>query len=157
MDLSQAFDLLQKKGLGKASMKGPFYHDLNKTLYHVAEAHIHEDWLVVGKFISLAEEELVSLANQIVEDHGSSSALNHMDAKPENQRDEVKQQTIMWNCDILQYIMLHQAVKHGDVGLMEDSLPHLLLQFVGGKKSNYATEVLELLQSLQCEWSLLVK
>ena len=161
--LSQAFDLLQKKGLGKMSTKGPFYHDLNETLYHVAEAHIREDWLLVGKVNSLEDlrkktpKELVWLANQIVEDHGSSSALNCMDAKPENQRDEVKWQTIMWNRDVLQYIVLHQATKHGDVGLMEDSLPHLLLRFIGGKNSNYATEVLELLQSLQREWSPLVK
>jgi hypothetical protein len=80
-----------------------------------------------------------------------------MDIKPENQRDEVKRQTIMWNRDILQYIVLHQATKHGDVGLMEDSLPPLLLRFIGGKNSNYATEVLELLQSLQREWSPPVK
>ena len=145
------------------STKGPFYHDLNKTLYHVAEAHICEDWQVVGNVNSLkyfhrkTPEELVSLANQIVENHGSSSGLNHMDVKPENQRDEVKWQTIMWNCNILQYIVLHQAIKHGDIGLMEDSLPHLLLQFISGKNSNYAAEVLKLLQSLQHEWSPPVK
>lgn len=95
-------------------------------------------------------EELVALADQIVEDCASSSALEHIDARPENQQDEVHHQTIMWNHNILQYIVLDQAVKHSDVGLMEDSLPHLLFRFIGGGggNSNYTIEVLELLQSL---------
>ena len=161
--LSQAFDLLNKKGLGKTSTKGPFYHDLNEVLYHVAEAHIREDWLLVGKVESLQDlrsktpEELISLANQLVEEHASSLALNHMDSRPENQQDQVKHQTIMWNCDILQYIVLDQAIKHGDVSLMEDLLPHLLFRFIGGKNSNYATKVLELLQALNREWTMEVK
>ena len=71
-------------------------------------------------------KELVTLAGQIVEECASSSALECMDAMPENQCDEVTHQTIMWNHNILQYIILDQAVKHGNVGLMEDSLPHLL-------------------------------
>ncbi|KAM6496624.1 hypothetical protein JOM56_007097 [Amanita muscaria] len=157
--LSQAFDLLNKKGLGKTSTKGPFYHDLNEALYHVAEAHIREDWLLVGDVTSLEElrdrtsNELVALADQLVEEHASSSALNCMDVKPDNQQDQERRQTIMWNRDILQYIVLDQAIKHGDVGLMEDSLPHLLFRFIGGKNSNYATEVLELLQALNREWT----
>jgi hypothetical protein len=156
--LSQAFDLLAKKGLGSVSTKGPFYHDLNETLYTVAAAHLREDWLLVSNAKSLEDlrkksaEELVALADRIVEDRASSSALERIDARPENQQDEVHRQTIMWNRDILQYIVLDQAVKHGDVGLMEHSLPHLLFRFIGGKNSNYTIEVLELLQSLHREW-----
>ena len=63
----------------------------------------------------------------------------------------------MWNHDILQYIVLDQAIKHGDVGLMEDMLPQLLFWFMGGRNSNYATEVLELLQGLHREWPAEVK
>lgn len=48
--------------------------------------------------------------------------------------------------------MLDKAVKYGDVGLMEACLPQLLLRFIGGKNSNYAIEVLELLQCLEREW-----
>lgn len=50
------------------------------------------------------------------------------------------------------YIVLVKAVKYGDVGLMEACLPQLLLRFIGGKNSNYAIEVLELLQCLEREW-----
>jgi hypothetical protein len=63
----------------------------------------------------------------------------------------------MWNRDILQYIVLDHAIKYGDVGVMEDLLPHLLFRFIGGKNSNYATEVLELLQALNHEWTAEVK
>jgi hypothetical protein len=32
-------------------------------------------------------------------------------------------------------------------------LPHLLFRFIGGRNSNYATEILELLQGLHREWT----
>jgi hypothetical protein len=32
--------------------KGPFYHDLNETLYTVMATHIQEDWLLVGGAVS---------------------------------------------------------------------------------------------------------
>lgn len=85
-------------------------------------------------------------------DHASSLEMEKMKARPKDKRDPIKQQTIMWNRDILQYIVLDHAIKHGDVGLMEDMLPHLLFRFLGGRNSNYAQEVLELLQSLHREW-----
>ena len=59
--------------------------------------------------------------------------------------------------DILQYIVLDKAIKYGDVGLMEACLPQLLLRFIGGKNSNYANEVLELLQCLEREWPAEIK
>ena len=82
--LSHAIDILEKKGLGSVQTKGPFYHDLNETLYTVAEAHIREDWLLVGGEQILAEfrdktpEDLLTIAAQIVDEHGSSAALEHM-------------------------------------------------------------------------------
>lgn len=54
--LSQAFYLLAKKGLGSVSTKGPFYHDLNETLYTVAAAHLCEDWLLVSNAKSLEDK-----------------------------------------------------------------------------------------------------
>lgn len=156
--LSQAFELLNKKGLGTTATQGPFYHDLNELLYHVAEAHLREDWLVVSGAKSLEElrvkspEELVSLANRIVDERASSEAIIRLEARPKPEQDEIFQQTIMFNRNILQYIVLDQAIKQGDIGLMEDSLPDLLCRFVGGRNSNYSIEVLELLQGLHREW-----
>lgn len=154
--LSQAFELLERKGL--FSVKGPFHHNLNEALHHVAEAHIREDWLLVSVVDSLAElrdkgpNELVALAARIVKERASSEALDRRDMKPVNQHDEVNRQTVMWNMDVLQYIVVYRAIKHGQVGLMEDILPHLLFRFVGNKNSKYSIEVLELLQSLHREW-----
>ena len=67
--------------------------------------------------------------------------------KAKNKQDQQKCQTIMWNCDIMQHIVLDQAIKHSDVGLMEDMLLQLLFQFMGGRNSNYATEVVELFKA----------
>jgi hypothetical protein len=156
--LRQAFELLERKGLAKAQTKGPFYHDLNEALHIVAEAHIREDWLQVSGAESLSKlrektpEQLRTLAEEIFRDHASSEAMDDMDRKPEEHRDEQKRQVIQWNRDILQYIVLDRAVRYGDVGLMEDMLPHLLFRFMGGGNSKYAIEIMELLQGLHREW-----
>lgn len=156
--LKQAFELLERKGLAKVLTKGPFHHNLDEALYHVAEAHIREDWLVVSGTNNLSElrsrspEELRKLAEKLVQRHASSQALDDIDAKPIEKRDQQKRQVIQWNRDILQYIVLDQAIRHGDVGLMEDMLPHLLFRFIGGRNNKYAVEVLELLQGLHREW-----
>ena len=80
-----------------------------------------------------------------------------MDKKVKNKQDQQKHQTIMWNCDVLQNIVLDQAIKHGDVGLMENMLLQLLFWFMRGRNTNYATEVLELLQGQHREWPAEVK
>ena len=58
----------------------------------------------------------------------------------------------MWNRDVLRYLELHEAMKKGDIGCMEDMLPYLLFQFIGGRNSKYAIEILELLQAHHLEW-----
>lgn len=58
----------------------------------------------------------------------------------------------MYTRDALHYIVLDNAIKSGDVGLMETFLPYLLYRFVGGGNPKYANEVLELLQGLHQEW-----
>ncbi|KAK7036826.1 hypothetical protein R3P38DRAFT_3480578 [Favolaschia claudopus] len=56
----------------------------------------------------------------------------------------------MFLCDVLPYILLRTAIKHGDVGLMEDLISEMLYRFVGGNNSKY--QMLELLQGLNREW-----
>ncbi|KAK7014537.1 hypothetical protein R3P38DRAFT_2544699, partial [Favolaschia claudopus] len=60
------------------------------------------------------------------------------------------EQSIMFLCDVLPYILLRTAIKHGDVGLMEDLISEMLYRFVGGNNSKY--QMLELLQGLNREW-----
>ncbi|KAF8812627.1 hypothetical protein BYT27DRAFT_7220796 [Phlegmacium glaucopus] len=129
--LRQGFLLLEKKGLTKVQTKGPFHHDLKETLYHIAEAHLREDWLIVAGVEKLEElrdrtqDQLCKLAKRIVEQRASSQALNNLDAKPKIQHDEQ-----LWQLVI-------------DVGLMEAMLPHLLFRFIGGGNGNYAGEILD--------------
>ncbi|CDO69446.1 hypothetical protein BN946_scf184817.g6 [Trametes cinnabarina] len=58
----------------------------------------------------------------------------------------------MWNRNVLYYLALDNAMRGGDIGLMEDLLPHLLFRFAGGGNHKYAVEILELLQGLHREW-----
>ena len=130
--LSQAFNLLGRKGLTTISTRGPFHHHLEEILYHVAEAHIWLDWLVVAGISDLSElrgcsaEGLIQLAERVVNEHASSEAMEAIDAQPEDEQDKVKRQTILWTRDVLHYIVLDNAIKHGNVGIMEDMLPTLL-------------------------------
>ncbi|PPR03061.1 hypothetical protein CVT26_004559 [Gymnopilus dilepis] len=157
--LKQAFELLEKKGLSRILTQGPYHNDLNEVLHHIAEAHIIQDWLAVSGVEKLTDlhqktpEELLALAEKIFLTRASSEALTELEALPEPNQDESLHQIVMWNRDVLHYIILERAIRLGDVGLMEDLLPYLFLRFLGGKNSKYATEVLELLQGLHREWS----
>ena len=154
--LRQAFLLLNRKGLAKVQTQGPFYHDLDEALYHVAEAHILESWLAVAKVDKLSDlrkqtpDQLKSLAEKLVRTRASSEALDRLDRM--THKDEPFRQVVMWNRDILQYIALDQAISHGDIGIMEAMLPALYLRFVGGGNGKYANEVMELMQGLYREW-----
>ncbi|KAK7043415.1 hypothetical protein R3P38DRAFT_3440329 [Favolaschia claudopus] len=154
--LSAAFNVLGRKGLDKTKTQGPFFHDLNETLHIIAEAQFRELWLLVGRVSSLADlrqktpADLYKLAQIIVSEHASSNALASNRAK--KRVDELKEQSIMFLRDILPYVMLRAAIKHGDVGLMEDFIPEMLYRFVGGSNSKYQIEMLELLQGLNKEW-----
>ena len=66
--ISQEIDLLNKKGLRNAWIKGPFHHDLEELLYEMAEAHMQEAWLIIGNVDSLAQlfqfNQFISHASQ---------------------------------------------------------------------------------------------
>jgi hypothetical protein len=67
-------------------------------------------------------------------------------------RDELLHQSIQMAHDLLEYVSLDQALTSGDIGHLQDMLPHLLFHFAGGGSKNYTTEILELLQGLEHEW-----
>ncbi|KAJ7830454.1 hypothetical protein B0H14DRAFT_2515846 [Mycena olivaceomarginata] len=154
--LLAAFDLLGRKGLHSSKTEGPFFHDLNETLHIIADAQIRELWLQVSGTTKLDElrkrspTELQKIAEKIVAEHASSGALVALQRKAH--RDEIKEQSSMFLRDVLPYIIFRAAIKHGDVGVMEDMIPQLLFRFIGGKNSKYAIEMLELLQGLHRDW-----
>ncbi|KAJ2921425.1 hypothetical protein H1R20_g15670, partial [Candolleomyces eurysporus] len=154
--LKQAFVLLNKKNLHTVRTQGPFHHDLVEALYEVANAHIRQDWLQVANVKSLAElrnrsaEELQDLATHLVDGFASSKAMDDMDRA--GNPDAMRRQVTMFNRDVLHYIVLDQAMKSGDVGLMEAMLPTLLYRFISAGSGNYAKEVMELLQGLHRKW-----
>ncbi|KAJ7574764.1 hypothetical protein C8J56DRAFT_1007882 [Mycena floridula] len=156
--LKAAFSTLERKGLQSTATKGLFYHHLDEALHHILEAHIQVDWLEVSRVETLQElrnkkpEELCKLAERLVERHASTAAMNRYFAQGPDLIDEAKMQTIACNRDLLYYVVLDAAIKHGDVGIMEDMLPILLFQLLDGKNPKYAIEVLELLQNLHKEW-----
>jgi len=161
--LVHAYTLLQRKGLAATATKGVFHHDLNELIYHMGEAHVRLAWTAVAGVDNISElrhkapEELLVLTEKVVMEHALSASLAQMQSQLAGQRDEVREQTVMWTRDVLHYIVLDRALKHGDVGLVENFLPLLLYRFVGGRNSKYAIEVLELLQGLNKEWPATVR
>ncbi|KIL54589.1 hypothetical protein M378DRAFT_18744 [Amanita muscaria Koide BX008] len=156
--LRQAFDVLNRKGLVLQSTKGPFWHNLDEAIHHIAEAHFRTCWLVVGQVDSLKDLtkksplDLKEMALKIVREHASQHALFDMQSKPAGEQDHMQIQWTMWNKDVLPYIELRHAIRAGDVGRMEDLLPLMAFRFSGGGNTNYTTEVLELFQGLNQEW-----
>ncbi len=161
--LMHDFTLLNKKGVNRTITKGPFHHHLDEAIHHRLDAHLRYCWLVtsgVDKLEDLREkspEDLVELAEWVYREHASSLALDKIASEPEEERDELRRQSVMWNRDSLHYVTLVQAIKTGDVGIMEAMLPHLLFRFVGGGNKKYSGEVIELLQMLNRELPLDVR
>jgi hypothetical protein len=88
---------------------------------------------------------------QIVDGYASMAALQRMAAN-KSRKDELLYQSTQMVRDLLDYANFDAAIKMGDVGYLQDVLPHLLFWFIGGKNKNYAIEILELLQGLHREW-----
>ncbi|KAI0369782.1 hypothetical protein BV20DRAFT_945515, partial [Pilatotrama ljubarskyi] len=158
LGLKHAFHLLERKGLDTTSTQGPFHENLEHALYAILSARIRVSWLKIAGFESLAElrhcrpEELAQLAQQILREHASAERLSALHEAPDRDSCEVLYHSIMLNRDLLLYVVLNQAIKRGDVGMMEHMLPHMLFRFIGGKNSHYAGETLEILQGLHREW-----
>ncbi|KAH7910892.1 hypothetical protein BJ138DRAFT_1187476 [Hygrophoropsis aurantiaca] len=161
--LMHAFSLLERKGLHTVQTRGPFHQNLHEAICHVAEAHFRACWRVVGQVESLEElrekspDELKDFAKLIIDKLASSEAVEDIDQLPEEDRDQILRQSTLFLRDVLRYIDLNDAIKCGDVGIMEQTLPHLLFRFAGGNNSKYTLEILELLQAFQHEWPADVK
>ncbi|KAJ3966157.1 hypothetical protein EV361DRAFT_1015463 [Lentinula raphanica] len=149
---------LHKQYLGTSATKGPFWHHLDEAIYHISEAHFLASWLSVSGSQNISEltryspTELRDLACKLIRERASHCALHKLDKLPKDAQDSVLRQSIMWNIDVLPYLDLRDAIRKGDVGRMENLLPTLLFRFIGGGNSNYAGEVLSLLQGLRQEW-----
>ncbi|KAI0634114.1 hypothetical protein C8Q77DRAFT_1056061 [Trametes polyzona] len=156
--LRQAFGLLHRKGLQSVKIKGSFHQHLHEGILHVAEARLRDCWCKVAGVKTLAElrnrtpEDLYLFAEKLVRDYASNDAIEDLDMLMDGQEDQVFRQAVMWNRDVLYYLLLHQSMKAGDVGMMEHLLPHMLYRFAGGGNHKYAVEVLELLQGIHREW-----
>ncbi|KAF8153869.1 hypothetical protein B0H34DRAFT_753337 [Crassisporium funariophilum] len=156
--MRHAFDLLKRKGLISQATKGPFWHHLDEAINHISEAHFRAAWLEAANVKSFTELknkspiQLKQLSEKVFNDHCSRAAVTILESQPPDRQDQVKKQWTMWNCDVLPYLELRDAIKTGDVGRIEDLLPTLLFRFAGGGNSKYAIEILELLQGLHQEW-----
>ncbi|KAI0324314.1 hypothetical protein GY45DRAFT_1395406 [Cubamyces sp. BRFM 1775] len=157
LGFKHAFALLERRGLDETATQGPFHDNFERAIYDTLTARIRASWLEVGGVESLAElrsnppEVLARLAARIVHEHASVRRLNVLKDMGTD-CDQVLYHAVMFNRDLLLYVVLNQAIKRGDVGLMEHMLPHMLFRFVGGRNSHYAGETLEMLQGLHREW-----
>ena len=156
--VKHAIVLLQRKGLARVLTKGPFFHDLNELLHHMAYAHIRCCWKQLLKVNSLSElrkytpSQLRHYAKQIVNQFASTDAIERCRNKPVEDQDELQQQSFTMLRDLLYYMVFCRSVKEGDIGVIEHMLPYLLFRFQGGGNHKYAAETLELLQCLRKEW-----
>lgn len=71
----------------------------------------------------LSPEQLETMALKIVHEFASVRALHSILSKPDNQCDDVLSQAILWNKNILDYLMLNNAISSGDIVAIQDLLP----------------------------------
>ncbi|TCD71585.1 hypothetical protein EIP91_007332 [Steccherinum ochraceum] len=151
-------DLLNRKGLHKPTVKGAFAHDFKDLLAHITIARFRTLWCIVGEVDKLEDlrkrspSELLQLAQQIVQNHASTHALNTLQKQSDARRDHVHEQAVQFNRDMLYFFSLDKAIKSGDVGRIEALLPHMLFRYSGGRNSHYSTEMLEILQKFQHDY-----
>lgn len=119
------------------SIQGNFHNQLWEAFLHITEACFHDIWCVVEKVDTLRDLceclplELQSLALQIITDYASSEGMFNLSAQGERS-DDLLYQSIQMACDLLDYVLLDWAVSSRDIGLLEDLLPRLLFQYIGG-------------------------
>ena len=155
----QAFELLGKKGLASARVKGNWFHDFEEALKEIAAAYFLCVWLEITGASSVEElrskppRELKQFAERIISEFASTEALMDLSHQSALERDELQEQVVQFNRDLLEYLELDDAIKHGHISRMEDMLPSLFYRFQGGDNKLYVLEVMGLLQKLHKEWT----
>ena len=101
--LVHAFELLNRKGLSSPSIQGVFHQNIKDGLSHVAAARFRDVWCTAGQVESLKDlnklkpDQLEKMAINIVHDFASTRALHSLSSKPDNKRDDVFAQAVLWN------------------------------------------------------------
>lgn len=158
-----AFENMGRKGLDRTATQGNFHYGFRQGLKHTAAARFRDLWCKVAQVDNIEElvnrepEELEALAKKILDEYASTEALNKLRSMPPAERDEELERSVQFCRDLLDYLILDDAMKTGDVGRMELLLPRLFLRFHGGGNHNYSHETLELMQALWKEWPVELK
>jgi hypothetical protein len=153
--LCHIFHLLDRKHLAVPSTQGTFFHKFDDALSQVFQGLIRSLWLKVGHVKDISElrnrsaSDLYTMAHRIIDDYASNRALRK---EPANGDAVVRRNTIQMTRDLLDYILLDDVCKLGDVGMILHLFPRLLARFVGGSSTNYSKEVVEFLQGAEREW-----
>ncbi|KAF7789166.1 hypothetical protein EIP86_000103 [Pleurotus ostreatoroseus] len=115
--LSQATTLLHRTGMSSTSVKGPWHHDIQEVLLHMAAARFRDLWTVVGCVEKLSDlrnkspSELRDIAALIVDNYASTFSLHKHSALPKEEQDDILRQATQWNRDILDYLILDMGIK----------------------------------------------
>jgi len=111
---------------------------MQEALYHLAAAHFHDLWCTEAKVCSLESlqdltlDDLLSIAKTIVTKYASTAALDELNSRPSKEQDDVFAHAVLLNRDLLDYLMLDDTIKTGDITTMQDLLPCILFRFAGG-------------------------
>lgn len=143
--------------------KRPDYHTVVEFLMHEFEARVRGLWMWATGTSSLEDliawvkhpersaSDIFNLGQRIQAERISSQAVSVCRQQLDDHEDEVFLGTLVTTRDLMIHWDLRYAVKHGQVGHMEDVIPELLIYFTGGRNKNYARQMYEILQLLYHE------
>lgn len=147
--------------------KRPDYHTVKEFFMHEFEARARELWQWATGTNSLDElkawieapgrtpKDILNAGERIQLERISKQAVSlyAMEMELSDDPDPVFLNTLIQTRDLELFWDLRHAVKHGLVGHMEDLIPDLLVFLTGGRNTNYARQMYEILQILYHESS----
>ncbi|EUC56787.1 hypothetical protein RSOL_197560 [Rhizoctonia solani AG-3 Rhs1AP] len=152
MSFIRDITLLGRTGLTmNMRKKRPDFFAMDEFLRHKLFALVRSLWMhyssaenlddLVTWVKSAPESTLRENALRIHQERMSSEALEILSES--NETDEVLTNTILQSRDLLQFYSTRRAIQTGNVGLLEDLLPRLLIYFKGHDNHNYAQGLAE--------------
>ncbi|KAG9094064.1 hypothetical protein FRC06_011195 [Ceratobasidium sp. 370] len=167
LGLARTVNSLQRLGFSVDMRRTrPDYHTVKECLMHDFESRVRDLWLEETGTKTLEElnawirdpvrtpEDIFAAGKHIQRTRVSRQALPLYQAELRcsgRPLDAVFVESLLQNRHEEMFWDLRHAVKHGDVGHIEDLVPDLLVFFTGSRNTNYARQMYELLQTLYYE------
>ncbi|KAJ3576931.1 hypothetical protein NP233_g89 [Leucocoprinus birnbaumii] len=154
---------MRKNEIKKFKDNSPDFRFMHEVIQHVGIVARLDLWRIVveeatdNSVLSLEEwaateptwDDLRKLAHKIVKEHVAPADMDRVRNKDDDERDQVKENTMLFHRHILLYEETSYAMNHGDIGRVEKTFLPWIAIFTGCGKHKYAAELKRYLENMQ--------